>query len=215
MRTRRRLVGLLLGLSALTVVVVPLTGASAQVEDTIHWGQSPYYPTCLEGPCRVVLIADKTGDAGVAAQVHRWIDWMNYVRVNYVISFPAFAYVGPLDDGSCATAPGFISLCRSNTIVNADCDNNPNAIRCTVFNYGLSDNHITWSRTSMRPIEVDGADTWTLVCGALGRAIGLPQTSDANSCMNGTLTIGSGQEKYYTNDDWLSLISTYNHPAGS
>src|SRR4051794_28860783 len=127
----RRLVELLLAVSAVAIVsIVPLTGASAQVQSTIHWGRSPYYPTCLEGPCRIGFIADKTGDAGVSAQVQRWVDWMNYVRNTYVISFPAFAYIGPAQglqpDPSCATAAGVISLCRSNAIVNADCGNDPN-----------------------------------------------------------------------------------------
>src|SRR5438270_7278854 len=100
-------------LAVAVLLVVPLAGATAQGQTPataqataqaadaqaalvgIHWGQSPYYPTCLEVPCRVVLVADKTGDAAFESQVKRWVDWMNYVRANSNLTFPAFGYIGP------------------------------------------------------------------------------------------------------------------------
>lgn len=221
MRAQQRLAGLVLAIATTaTLALVPLTGASAQVQPILHWGQSPYYPNCIEGPCRIVFIVDKTENAGVAAQAQRWVDWMNYVRVTYSLSFPGFVYVGAAHgvqpDPSCATAAGIISLCRNDSIVNADCGTDPSVIRCAVFNYNASNRHINWTRSSIRSsTALDAADTWTVVCGALGRAIGLQPTQDPSSCMSNSLTLGSGLEKYYVQNDWLSYINIYNHPAGS
>lgn len=217
MRRMRRLVGLLVSLTALAaVVVVPLGGAPADAAVVIHWGQSPYYPDCLEGPCRVVLIADKTGDAAVGAQTRRWVDWMNYVRVHSFLPAPAFAYVNVGAEPSCAQAPGFIVLCRSRAVFDSDCVSNPDTVRCTTLSYSLATGHITQARSTLRPdAGLDGPDTWTVVCGALGRAIGLQPSADANSCLSATLTLGSGREKYYVTDDWRSFVSIYNHPPSA
>ena len=204
-------------LSALGLLLTPLAAPPAAAA-TPHWGQSPYYPNCLEGPCRVVLIADKTEDPALAGQIKRWIGWMNYVRVNFDLKLPAFGYVGPAEglrpDPSCAVAPGVISFCKSDAIVNADCNtSNPDIIRCSRFTVVSGVAHYQWVRSSVRPRQLAPADQWTLVCSQLGLAIGLPSTSNANSCMNNTIVLGTGQEKYYVNEDWLSLVNLYNHPA--
>jgi hypothetical protein len=203
--------------SVCTLVLTPLAVTPAAAVTAEHWGQSPYYPECSEGPCRIVLIADKTGDAAFQGQIKRWIVWMNYVRVTYNLNFPGFLYVGPSEglrpDPGCATAPGFISVCRSDAIVNADCGSDPVVIRCSLFNVELDVGHILSARSSVRPRPLDAADTWTMVCAQLGHAIGLPESSNGASCMSSPFVLGTGQEKYYVTDDWLFLFSAYGHPA--
>ena len=209
----------LLGLAAIvSLVLTPLAASPAAGATNPHWGQSPYYPECAEGPCRVVLIADKTGDAAFATQIRRWVVWMNYVRVNYNLNFPAFAYLGPAEglkpDPSCSTAAGFISMCISDSIVNTDCNTtDPVQLRCSKFTVVEDVGHIVSVRATTRPRDLATADVWTIVCAQLGHAIGLPSTSNADSCMNATTALGTGVEKYYVTDDWLSLIDLYNHGA--
>jgi hypothetical protein len=223
MRLRNRLLSAALGLSAaVTLTVVPLAAgpAVAQLPPNIHWGQSPFYPTCLEGPCRVVIIADKTADATYEAQVQRWAAWMNFVRTNYNLKLPAFGYVGPAQglqpDPGCAVANGIISVCRNDAVVDADCSNpGPSTIRCTTFNVTLGDQHILWAKSAFRTQALQAADVWTVVCAALGRSIGIPPSSDTNSCLHNNLTLGTGQEKYYVGSDWVALFNLYDHPAGS
>jgi len=224
MRMRDRLLGAAAGLAAVaTLVLVPVAGGSAlaQAVAGAHWGISPYYPNCVEGPCRVVVIADKTADATFQAQVQRWATWMNYVRTTYNIKLPALLYVGPgqglQPDPGCAVANGIISVCRNDAVVDADCSNpGPATVRCTASNVTLGDNHYVWSKSSFRASQpLDATDTWTLVCGALGRSIGLPPSADSSSCLADNLTLGSGQEKYYVGADWVALFNLYNHPAGS
>jgi hypothetical protein len=204
------------------VAVVPLTNVAAVAQSqagNIHWGQSPYYPNCVEGPCRVVLIADKTGEGTFQGQIQRWVAWMNYVRVNYNLKLPAFGYVGPAQglqpDPGCAVANGVISVCRNAAVINADCNTSPDTLRCTSFNVNLGNNHILWSKSSFRPRALDPADVWTIVCAALGRSIGIPPSGDPNSCLQDNITLGTGQEKYYVTADWLTLFSLYDHPAGT
>jgi hypothetical protein len=216
MAERVRQVLLALVLSA-GLAVTPLAGGApvaAQTPPPPHWGQSPYYPNCLEGPCRVVVIADKTEHAGYQAQIQRWVAWMNYVRVNYNLNFPAFVYADVGPDPGCATAEGIISVCRSDAIVDADCGTNPDFLRCGVYNVELGVGHIRSVRASFRTRELDAADTWTVVCGQLGRAIGLAASTDQASCLySGTFILGSGQERYYVLEDWLQMFAIYNHSA--
>lgn len=222
MRTRNRLVGVALGLSAAVALVVPLGAAPAmaQVPAGIHWGQSPLAPNCVEGPCRIVIIVDKTQDAQFQAQIIRWAEWMNFVRNNYAPQIPAFGYLGPGQgvqaDPGCAVADGLISVCRNDSVVDADCSNpGPSAIRCTTFNVNVGDAHILWSRASFRSGPLDAADVWNEVCGALGRSIGMQPSTDPNSCLRDNLTLGTGHETYYVDADWIALFTLYNHPAGS
>ena len=223
MRPTRRVAGGLLGLSAVAIVVlVPLANVAAVAQTpaaNIHWGQSPFYPNCLEGPCRVVFIADKTADPTFQDQIQRWVAWMNYVRVNYNLKLPAFGYVGPgqglQPDPGCAVADGVVSVCRNDAVINADCNSSPDTIRCTRFNVNLGNAHILWSKSSFRVRPLDPADVWTLVCAALGRSIGIPPSTDPNSCIQDTLLLGTGQEKYYAGGDWTALFSLYDHPAGT
>ena len=223
MRTRQRLLGAALGLvAAASLMVVPLAAgpAVAQLPPNIHWGQSPFYPNCIEGPCRVVIIADKTADPTYELQVQRWVYWMNYVRNNYNLKLPAFGYVGPQQglqpDPGCAVANGVISACRNDAVVDADCNNpGPSTIRCTIFNVNLANQHIVWAKTSFRNMALDAADVWTVVCAGLGRSIGMPPSGDTNSCLQDTITLGTGQEKYYVGSDWVALFNLYDHAAGS
>ena len=223
MRTKSRLLGAAIGLSvAATMAVVPLAAgpAMAQLSSNIHWGQSPFYPTCIEGPCRIVIIADKTADATFQAQIQRWAAWMNYVRNNYNLKLPAFGYVGPAQglqpDPGCAVANGVLSVCRNDAVVDADCSNpGPDAIRCTTFNVTLGDQHILWAKSSFRTQALQPADVWNVVCGALGRSIGMPPSADAGSCLQASITLGIGQEKYYVGTDWVNLFNLYEHPAGT
>jgi hypothetical protein len=211
-------VRVLLGLAAVfSLVLTPLAVTAATAAPNPHWGQSPYYPNCLEGPCRVVLIADKTGDSAFAAQLKRWAGWMNYVRVNFDLKLPAFGYVGPAEgiqpDPGCATAPGVISFCKSDAIVNADCNtSDPVIIRCSKFTVVTDVGHIQAVRSSVRPRQYSPPDVWTVVCSQLGLAIGMPSTSNTSSCLNSSITLG-GSEKYYVNEDWQALVDLYNHPA--
>jgi hypothetical protein len=213
----RALLGVMAGL---VLAITPLAASPAAAQSANrHWGQSPYFPECLEGPCRVVIVADKTFHGGYQAQIKRWVAWMNYVRVNYNLNFPAFGYFGPDEgiqpDGGCATVDGVISVCRNDSVVNADCPPpNPDVLRCGSFTIELGVQHILQARQTFRTRALDAADTWTTVCGALGSSIGMPPSSDPNSCMySGSLTLGSGQEKYYVLDDWLYLFNAYNHSA--
>ena len=223
MRTRNRLLGAALSVcAAAALVVVPLSAAPAmaQVPAGIHWGQSPFAPNCLEGPCRIVFIVDKTQDAQFQAQIIRWAEWMNFVRNNYAPQIPAFGYLGPgqgvQPDPGCAVADGLISACRNDATVDADCSNpGPSTIRCTTFNVNVSDAHILWSRSSFRSQSLEPADVWNVVCAALGRSIGMQPSTDPNSCLQDTLTLGTGHEKYYVDSDWIPLFTLYNHPAGS
>ena len=223
MRAKKRRLGAVLGLAAaasLTVVPLAAGPATAQLAGNIHWGVSPYYPNCLEGPCRVVIIADKTADSTYQLQVQRWVYWMNYVRNNYNLKLPAFGYVGPQQglqpDPGCAVAEGIISVCRNDSVVDADCGNpGPSTIRCTTFSVALSNQHIVWSKTSYRTQALDPADVWTVVCAGLGRSIGMPPSSDPNSCLQDSITLGTGQEKYYAGGDWSALFALYDHAAGS
>ncbi len=210
----------LLGVMAMiSLVLAPLavTPATAQAPNR-HWGQSPYYPECSEGPCRIVLIADKTGNDAFAGQIKRWIVWMNYVRVNYNLNFPAFAYIGPEEglqpDPSCSTAPGFISMCISDQIVNADCNTtDPVQVRCSKFTLQTDIGHILEVRSTTRPRDLDAVDVWNMVCAQLGHAIGLPTRDNDDSCMDNAIELGTGVEKYYVTDDWLFLIDAHNHGA--
>lgn len=212
-------VRVVLGVMALvSLVVTPRAATPAAAAPEPHWGQSPYYPECTEGPCRIVLIADKTGSDAFAAQIKRWVVWMNYVRITYNLKFAAFGYIGPAEglkpDPGCSTAPGFISMCISDSVVNADCNtSDPVHVRCSRFTVLEDVSHILAVRSSTRPRQLDSADVWTMVCAQLGQAIGLPTRANASSCMNNVIELGSGQEKYYVTDDWLYLIDLYNHPA--
>lgn len=217
MKSSGRLAGALLAVGmAGMAVVVPLANvaAVAQTSENPHWGVSPYYPTCVEGPCRVVFIADKTGDDQFGPQIQRWAAWMNYVRTNYNLNLPAFGYV-KLDDPSCAVANGVISVCRDDEIVAEDCPGEPIPIRCTQFNMNLSNKHFGYVRSVFSEQEVDNVDTWTVVCAALGRSIGMLASEDSDSCLQSTITLGTGQEKYYSINDWLDAFATYGHPAGN
>ena len=215
MRLTNRFAGAVLALSTIAMVAaVPLGETSARAASPPHWAQSPYYPTCSEGPCRVVIIADKTGSTAYSTQIRRWAAWMNYVRTTYNLNLPAYGYV-QLSDPSCATAPGVISVCVNDTVVNTDCNNDQTAIRCVLFTLNAGDGHISTIRSSFRPTALDAADTWTEVCGALGRSIGLAASADSASCLNNTLTTGSGQEKYLVTADWLALFDLYNHTANT
>ncbi len=208
--------GLVLALAA-SVVVAAAGDQPARAQESTpspHWGTSPYFPNCLEGPCRVVFLADKTGNAQFGAQIDRWARWMNFVRVNHNLSLPAFAYVA-LNDSSCAVAPGVVSLCRNDQLLAADCPEQPAAIRCSTFTLGVGDGHLGYVRTVFAEDPVDNADAWNLVCAALGRAIGMPTSADPASCLRTDLTLGTGVERYYTAPDWLDLFINYAHPAGS
>ena len=201
-----------------SLLLAPLAAAPAAAASNPHWGQSPYYPECIEGPCRIVLIADKTGSEAFATQIKRWVVWMNYVRVNYNLQFPAFGYIGPAEglkpDPSCSTAAGFISMCIGDSFVNSDCNTtDPIQIRCSKFTLVQDVGHLVSVRSSIRPRALDPADVWTVVCAQLGAAIGMPTRANASSCMNNVLELGTGQEKYYVTDDWLYLIDLHNHPA--
>lgn len=216
MRPSRRLAGAMLAVGmAAVAVIVPLANvaAVAQTSENPHWGISPYYPACVEGPCRVVIVADKTGDAQFSPQIQRWVVWMNYVRTNYNLNLPAFGYV-QLNDPSCAVADGVISVCRENEVLTADCPGEPVPIRCTQFNMNLSTKHFGYVRTVFSEQSVDNTDTWNVVCAGMGRSIGMPPSDQADSCLQSSITLGTGQEKYYATADWLNVFGTYNHPAG-
>ncbi|MFP5318789.1 MAG: hypothetical protein ACLGI2_10905 [Acidimicrobiia bacterium] len=216
MSSSRRLAGAMLAVGmAATAVIVPLANvaAVAQTSENPHWGVSPYYPTCIEGPCRVVIVADKTGDDQFAPQVQRWVAWMNYVRTNYNLDLPAFGYV-QLDDPSCAVADGVISVCRDNDILAADCPGEPVPIRCTQFDMNLSTKHFGSVRTVFSEQDLDDVDTWNVVCAGMGRSIGMLPSDEADSCLQSSITLGTGQEKYYAIADWLDVFGTYAHPAG-
>lgn len=216
MKPSRRLAGAMLAVGlAATAVIVPLANvaAVAQTSTNPHWGVSPYYPNCVEGPCRVVFVADKTGDPQFAPQIQRWVAWMNYVRTNYNLNLPAFGYV-QLDDPSCATADGVISVCRDDELMAADCPGEPVPIRCTQFNMNLGNRHFGYVRTVFSEQELEDPDAWTVVCGGLGRSIGMLASDASDSCLQTSITLGTGQEKYYAISDWLSAFSTYGHPAG-
>ena len=216
MRPSRRLAGAMLAVGmAAMVVIVPLANvaAVAQTTDKTHWGVSPYYPQCLEGPCRVVIVADKTGDAQFSPQIQRWVAWMNYVRANYNLNLPAFGYV-QLNDPTCAVADGVLSVCRDNQILTSDCPGEPVPIRCTTFTTNVATKHFGYVRTVFSEQELANPDAWTIVCGGLGRSIGMLPSDQADSCLQSSITIGTGQEKYYAIADWLDVFATYNHAAG-
>ena len=217
MRSSGRLAGALLAVGmAAMAVVVPLANvaAVAQTNENPHWGVSPYVPACVEGPCRVVFIADKTGNAQFAPQIQRWAAWMNYVRTTYNLNMPAFGYV-QLNDPSCAVADGVISVCRDDEILAEDCPGEPVPIRCTTFTMNLSTKHFGYVRTVFAETALEDADVWTVVSGALGRSIGMLPSEDADSCLQASILLGTDQEKYYSINDWLSAFSIYQHPAGS
>jgi hypothetical protein len=207
------------------MAVVPLSAvsavpASAQLPPGIHWGQSPFAPNCLEGPCRIIFIVDKTQDPVFQLETIRWAEWMNFVRNHYALQIPAFAYLGPgqgvQPDPGCVAGNGTIAVCRNDAVVDADCSNpGPSTIRCTTFNVNLSNAHILWSRSSFRTQALEPADVWNVVCAALGRSIGMQPSGDASSCLQSNITLGTGQEKYYVDSDWTALFTLYNHPAGS
>ncbi|HVL26844.1 MAG TPA: hypothetical protein VM390_01760 [Acidimicrobiales bacterium] len=214
-RSRRRLAGAVLAVGMAAVgLVVPLgnVAAVAQPTENPHWGISPYYPECVEGPCRVVIIADKTGNPQFATQIQRWAAWMNFARTTYNLQLPAFGYV-QLNDPSCAVADGVISVCRSNQILIDDCPGEPTPIRCTQFTMNLASKHFGHVRSVFSEQPVADPDAWSLVCAALGRSIGMLPSEAPDSCLQPSITLGTGQEKYYAISDWLSLFATYAHPA--
>jgi hypothetical protein len=183
-----------------------------------HWGQSPYFPTCLEGPCRAVIVIDKTFDPAWSMQLRRWVAWMTYVRTTFNLDLPALAYLGPEHgigpDPGCGTLDTTITVCKSDGILEGDCGTGTLAVACTNSTRTNGFNHFTQARVSFRARSYDAADHWTLVCGQMGRAIGLSTAQpDAASCMHGPLQLGSGTEKYYATDDWVTLWSIYGHPA--
>jgi hypothetical protein len=199
--------------------VRPLQPAS--IGNNIHWGQSPYYPNCTEGPCRVVLVIDKTFDSRFNAQIRRWVDWMNYVRVTYNLNLNAYAYYGPAEgvqpDGGCSAADGMISVCINDSTVSSDC-NTTGGIGCGGTIRAVSPNHTIQARSSFRASarSLSDANVWTLVCHELGHSIGLGHNDAASprSCMASAVVAGD-QERYYEGDDWSTLFSINAHPAGS
>lgn len=191
---------------------VPLPGDPAP-----HWGRSPFFPDCLEGPCRAVIVIDKTFDADWSIQIRRWVAWMTHVRVSHNLNLPAFGYFGGaegvLPDLACHAFQAAITICVNDAVVDADCSGPSPNILCLKSTRTVPDNHFHSVRLSYRDREYHPADRWNLVCSQLGRAIGLsPEQPDPGSCMHNPGALGLGIERYYVADDWVTLWTIYGHP---
>lgn len=192
---------------------VPLPG-----EPPPHWGQSPFFPQCHEGPCRAVLVIDKTFDPAWSAQIRRWVHWITLVRVHHNLDLPALGYFGAdegiLPDPSCHGFETAVTICVNDAVVEADCNDVEASLLCIQTTRRVPGNHFYAVRLSIRDRDFEPADRWNIVCAYLGRAIGLSNAQpDPESCMNQPGFLGQGVERYYVADDWNTLWSLYGHPA--
>lgn len=193
-------------------IAVPLPG-----DPPPHWGRSPFFPDCLEGPCRAVIVIDKTFDPAWSVQIRRWVEWMTHVRVNHNLNLPAFGYFGGaegvLPDAACHAFRAAITICVNDAVVDADCAGSSPGILCLQSSRTVPDNHFHSIRLSFRERSFQPADRWNLVCSQMGRAIGLSSDQpDTASCMNNPGALGFGVERYYVTDDWVTLWTIYGHP---
>lgn len=216
-------VALVLGLAAapgLPPAAAPAEAVPLPGNPPPHWGTSPFFPDCVEGPCRAVLVIDKTFDPAWSSQIRRWVAWMTFVRTNFNFDLPAFGYVsaadGVLPDPSCSGFPASITLCKNDRSLAADCGPSPGAVACTHDTRAPGTNHFFASRISFREEPLALVDVWNVVCSQMGRAIGLSLTQpDPTSCMHSPILIGSGIERYLVVDDWQTLWAVYDHTPGT
>lgn len=185
-----------------------------------HWGRSPWFPDCLEGPCRAVLVIDKTFDPLWSFHLRRWVDWMTWVRTNFNRDLPAFAYVGAaegvLPDPSCAGFAAAITVCANDGVVAADCPTVPDSTACATATREEGTNHRFAARLSHRVRPYGSAAVWNLVCRQMGWTMGLSTAQpDPSSCMHGATPPDVGGERYLAVDDWITLWSIYSHPPAA